>query len=572
LEHSRRILIIGGYGTFGARLVRLLRNDPLTLIIAGRSLAAAQALCQNIAGTATFVAEHFDRDAAIDPQLERLSPHLVVDASGPFQFYGLKPYRVIEACIAHQIHYLDLADGASFVAGVSHLDARAKASGVFALSGLSSCPALTAAVTRRLMHGLTRLQSITAGISPSPRAGVGISVIRAIATYAGEPLQLRRDGEDQTSIAVAEQRRIAIAPPGGMPLRSRIFSLVDVPDLQLLPRLWPEAREVWVGAAPQPAILHRMLIVLAWLRRFRLLPSLTRFTRVMHWATRHCRWGEHRGGMFVSIDAFDLDGRRVRKAWNLVAEGDDGPSIPSMGLASLIRKWVAGEAIAAGARSGMEDIELADYERWFAQARITSGVRTLLPAPTTLFKTLLANAYASLPAQLRALHEVESELHANGVATVTRGNNWVARIIATIIGFPRAGADIPVEVHIERKGSRELWTRRFCAKAFHSEMSAGKGREEGLLIERFGPISIGIALVWDAPYLRFVVRTCRFGPIPLPLWLAPASDTHESVIDGRFCFDVSITHPLVGLLVRYRGWLIPGSARAVPRGSVPANR
>ena len=38
------VLIVGGYGTFGGRIVELLENEPrLTLIIAGRSLERAAA-------------------------------------------------------------------------------------------------------------------------------------------------------------------------------------------------------------------------------------------------------------------------------------------------------------------------------------------------------------------------------------------------------------------------------------------------------------------------------------------------------------------------------------------------
>ena len=41
----------------------------------------------------------------------------------------------------------------------------------------------------------------------------------------------------------------------------------------------------------------------------------------------------------------------------------------------------------------------------------------------------------------------------------------------------------------------------------------------------------------------------------------PKSETFEEVgKDGRFRFDVSISLPLIGLLVRYRGWLEPASS------------
>ena len=36
----------------------------------------------------------------------------------------------------------------------------------------------------------------------------------------------------------------------------------------------------------------------------------------------------------------------------------------------------------------------------------------------------------------------------------------------------------------------------------------------------------------------------------------------EYEADGRFHFDVPITLPLVGLLIHYRGWLVPVPNRA----------
>src|SRR5688500_11664754 len=41
-----RILILGGYGTFGGRLARLPADEErITLIVAGRSMARAEAFC-----------------------------------------------------------------------------------------------------------------------------------------------------------------------------------------------------------------------------------------------------------------------------------------------------------------------------------------------------------------------------------------------------------------------------------------------------------------------------------------------------------------------------------------------
>jgi len=191
---SLRVLILGGYGTFGGRLARLLADEArLTLVIAGRSPSQAEAFCAAVPTQADMVPAMFDRDGDADAQLAALAPDVVVDASGPFQTYG-DPYRLVRAAIARGICYLDLADGSDFVSGIAQFDAKAKARGVFVISGVSSFPVLTAAVVRRLARGMTRVGSISGGIAPSPYAGVGLNVIRAIAGYSGKPVTLVRDG------------------------------------------------------------------------------------------------------------------------------------------------------------------------------------------------------------------------------------------------------------------------------------------------------------------------------------------------------------------------------------------
>jgi hypothetical protein len=191
-----KILIVGGYGVFGGRIVELLETNPnLTLVVAGRSLDKAEEFCRSrFKAAALLIAARFGRDGDVEAQIARHKSEIVIDASGPFQAYGENRYRVVEACIARRVNYLDLADGSDFVAGVSALDVPAKAAGVWALSGVSSFPVLTAAVVRRLAAGLSRVDGIRGGVAPSPHARVGENVIRAIAGYCGQPVALRRGG------------------------------------------------------------------------------------------------------------------------------------------------------------------------------------------------------------------------------------------------------------------------------------------------------------------------------------------------------------------------------------------
>src|SRR5262249_59811514 len=99
------------------------------------------------------------------------------------------PYRLVRACLSRGIDYLDFADGSDFVEGIAQFDAAAKAGGAAILSGVSSFPVLTAAVVRRLARRMRRFDRVTGGIAPSPYAGGGLHVIRAIASYARPPVR-----------------------------------------------------------------------------------------------------------------------------------------------------------------------------------------------------------------------------------------------------------------------------------------------------------------------------------------------------------------------------------------------
>ncbi|MEZ0261490.1 MAG: DUF4166 domain-containing protein [Alphaproteobacteria bacterium] len=538
------ILVVGGYGTFGGRMVELLEHhEGLTFIIAGRSLDKAKAWCAARTGAkAKLVPAQFDRGADPSP----FKPDIVVDASGPFQDYGSDAYKLVEACIRGGINYIDLADSSDFVMGISAHDAAAKAAGVFVLSGVSSFPVLTAAVVRQLSADMPKVESIKGGIAPSPFANVGMNVIRVIAGYAGQDI----DAGGRRARPLTEIMRYTIAVPGRVPVGNRLFSLVDVPDLRILRKIWPDAH-VWMGAGPVPEPLHWSLVGFAWLVRLGLVKSLARLAPLMYWAVCRLSWGEHRGGMFVEVS-----GGGVTKSWHLLAEGADGPLIPSMPAASLVARRLAGEKFAAGARAALDDITLEDYHAQFSPRTIYTGTHNdTAEEALPLHRRILGDAWDRLPQALRDMHGVEGLTTAEGTGSVARGSGLLAKLACLLMRFPPAGENLPISVRFDVKGATEKWTRSFGDSRFSSRIYPGTGRSARLMIERFGPLAFALALVEENGRLLLVLRRWSILGLPLPLWLGPRAVGSEFVQDGRFNFDVKISHPLTGLIVHYRGWL-----------------
>jgi len=548
-----KILILGGYGVFGGRLAELLSDlSQVQLVIAGRSLTKAEAFCSGYQGEAGVEPLGLDR-AELVQRLCQIAPDLVVDASGPFQGYGPDPYLVVRACIAERVPYMDFADAADFVFGVSQFDAEAKAAGIFVLSGVSSFPVLTAAVLR-VLGGDMQITHVTGGIAPSPYAGIGLNVMRAVVSYAGRPVTLAKDGAQAMAPGLVSSIRYTVAAPGALPLRNTHFSLVDVPDLQVLPPEHPQLQEIWMGAGPVPEVLHRMLNVLARARAAFRLPSLEPLSPLFYRVLNLMRFGEHRGGMFVHVRGV-RDGADVERSWHMLAEGDDGPYIPSMAIEALVRKMLLGDRPEAGARPATHALEVADYEALFAGRAITAGVREADDAGAPLYRRILGRAFDELPAPIRDLHELDRRAEWRGQAEVRRGSNRFARLLARMFSFPKAGREVPLTVRFEAKDGVERWERDFDGTRFHSLQSAGSGRNAHLMVERFGPISVALALVVSDGRLSLVPRRWAFFGVPMPRWLLPAGASFEHADDGRFHFDVEMRVPLIGLIAGYRGHL-----------------
>ena len=147
----------------------------------------------------------------------------------------------------------------------------------------------------------------------------------------------------------------------------------------VLPALWPAARRL----DGRRARCRRSCIARSTSAPGRCgcgcCPRCCRSRGLMHWAINIAALGRAsrrhvRGG-----------GRRARTAsastrsWHMIAEGDDGPFIPAMACAAIIRNCLDGQRPAPGARPATGDLELEDYERLFARRAIHAGMREVPP-------------------------------------------------------------------------------------------------------------------------------------------------------------------------------------------------
>jgi len=360
----RRILVLGGYGNFGKRIVTSLCGSPdITLIIAGRNRAKAEALRQSLnkeTNAQLTTAELDIHSPTLVEQLRALQPDLLIHTGGPFQG---QDYRVPEACIAVGCHYIDLADDRRFVCDIGQLDAAARSAGVLLVSGASSVPGLSSCVIAHFAERFARLDDIDFAIAPGNQAERGEATVSGILSYTGHPIRVWRDGAWAKVYGWMSPRTLLFDQTIG----KRPLANVDIPDLELLPLAYPSVRNVSFQAGLEIPLLHYGMYLMAWLARLGLVRDWSRWTTPIVRASEYfIRWGTDTGGMQINLRGLDHQQQPLHIKWVLGATDGIGPYIPTLSALILARKLITGEL---GTRGAMPCMNLYTMEDFAHEAR-----------------------------------------------------------------------------------------------------------------------------------------------------------------------------------------------------------
>jgi saccharopine dehydrogenase-like NADP-dependent oxidoreductase len=537
-----RVVVVGGAGVFGSRLVRgLVQTTEAEIVVAGRNPARAQAAVRG-AGASNAVV--LDRSRATAADIASLGASLVIDAAGPFQGADLSFAR---ACISAGVDYLDLSDARDFVAAFPSLDAEARTQNVRAITGASSTPALTHAALDQLTKGWRRIDMVRAGISAGNRAPRGLSMIEAILSWTGAPVRVFEGRQWITRAGWS--RTFSHALPG---IGRRSFALAETPDLDLIPARFSPCEDGVFTAGLELGVMHRGMSVVGGLRRIGLLKDLRPLAGLLqNLAMLLAAFGTDRGCMFVEACGRDAENNPVRTEWTLVAPPVEGPFTPTLPALVLARQLIASRNLGPGARACAGILSLDDLQSDFARHGLTTGITQ--ERLTGAFELALGEDFGRLPEIVRESHRQGRVARFRGTARVD-GPAWLAMLPAFLFGLPRSARAAPVEV--EKRlvaGGREIWKRNIGGSLFRSEITYVR---PGRVRERFGPFSFDLDVAADERRHTMTIAGWRFGPIPLPHVLAPKSTAIEAASDGGvFTFDVPVVLPLAGRLTRYKGEL-----------------
>jgi len=363
----KKVIVLGGYGNFGKRIVENLTSiEGITILIAGRNLSKSSALVENLENTSAAKLAPLVIDIFADDFKERLvtlSPDLVIHTSGPFQG---QDYRVPTACIECGAHYIDLADDRRFVCDIAELDNEAKDKGVLIVSGASSVPGLSSAVIERFQNQFSTIDSINLAIAPGNKAERGLATVEAILSYTGHPLNVFKDGRWQDVYGWMDSK---VNDFGGF-VGKRHLANVDVPDLELFPNRYDVTQQVSFQAGLELSLLHKTMVGMAYLSKIGLVKNWAQLSKaIVSTSNIFLPFGSDKGAMEVLICGKGNDGNAKKIKWTLYAPKGNGPYIPTLSTIILARKLLSGDKQSSqqetGAKSCAGMFKLSEFDTYF---------------------------------------------------------------------------------------------------------------------------------------------------------------------------------------------------------------
>ncbi len=361
MKAHNKIMVLGGYGTFGKRIVQQLCQQNTTLIIAGRNRAKAQKLADKLSQNISAQASNcvikiaiFDVHTELANALNKHQPKLIIHTCGPFQG---QTTAVAQTCIKFGIHCIDLSDARDFVAQMLKLDQQAKAKKVMLITAASTVPTLSSAVIEHFMQTahFAQFQNVKYGITPGQKTERGLATTKAVLSYIGKVI---KPGTNDDEIRYGWQNTYLQKYPE---IGNRLMGNCEIPDRDLLQKYYP-IDTLQFSAGMESKLFHLIIWLISWLVRLKIPLNLVKHARLLVKLGRKfdCL-GSHDGGMHVAMQGTDKTGKQLTKTWFIIAKNADGPMIPTIPAVLMANKIVQKEYQQYGSKPCIGILTLEEY-------------------------------------------------------------------------------------------------------------------------------------------------------------------------------------------------------------------
>ncbi len=328
---TKKVLVLGGYGTCGRRIAEILAQDPaVECVIGGRDVRRGQAAASQVG--VEFVVVEAQRAASLNAALDGV--FAVVNTCGPFHW---RDYTVAERCARRGVYYVDMADDRSYILGIRDLSQRAVEGGVALVSGAGSALTFSSVLAEAVAPAFDVIERIDIAMLSGNRNPQGPASIRSLLATQGQAVRICERGRWREAPGFSRARAIDLPVPFG---RCRLYAR-DAPEVEILSARYGAAVTYRTGF--ELPLLNRGHAWLGSLNRWGLIRDMGRLAGVLQVAQKGLRsFGQAAFGLTVVMTG-QSGGRSVARTASFVAR-EDGLSFRCIPAVGLVRKWIAGDA------------------------------------------------------------------------------------------------------------------------------------------------------------------------------------------------------------------------------------
>ena len=334
---GKRILVLGGDGTFGRHISRAIAAMPSAECVIGshRPLKGNGSVEEKITTLTVNVHDIASLRRAFD------GVFAVVNAMGPFQAHD---YTVAETCAGMGIHYIDLAETRAHVDGITRLNRRAQQKNCLIVSGAGVVPAVSAALVDMLAPEFDRISDIHTCLSTGNNTPCGDATLHTVLGYAGTSFRVKENGRWRYVYGWSGSEKVAFPHPVG---KRRVY-VCDVPDLDIFPARYG-AQTVSFRAGLGLKFFNHGLFLLAKMRRWGWIKNLRAWGPALIATSRlFRRYGSVTGGMRVLVRG-RKNGEEIRHTVFLISRDNNGLVISCSPALALVRRWIERGVAESGA-------------------------------------------------------------------------------------------------------------------------------------------------------------------------------------------------------------------------------
>lgn len=225
MEAAKRILIVGGYGNVGRVIAQeLAQCSAGSLIIAGRSLAKAQALADELPGDATALA--FDVGMGKEHAAALKGADLVIMC--------LDHHNALLArhCLEAGIHYIDITATRSILQDIEQLEPVAQANHATALLSVGLAPGLTNLLVKHCQSQLPGMTAADIFIQLGSGDAHGAAAIQWTLRNLNHSYTIQKDGQTRAVQSFTDGKQTTFP---GQPRPCTAYRF-DFSDQHTLPR------------------------------------------------------------------------------------------------------------------------------------------------------------------------------------------------------------------------------------------------------------------------------------------------------------------------------------------------